>query len=69
LQKFSKIIRPHIQSELDLEIIKTLDKLYINVRYPGDLGLLPEDKPTLTAAQEFYQFAKDIYQQVEHALT
>ena len=42
-----------------------LDDLYIDSRYPGDLGLLPNGKPTLTDAEEFYEFAKDVYNKVK----
>ena len=27
--------------EMDLQLLKTLDSLYIEARYPGELGLLP----------------------------
>lgn len=45
-----------------------LDELYIDSRYPGDFGLLPEGKPTLEDAQEFYRFAKNIYSTVQNTL-
>ena len=44
--------------------LDTLNQLYINSRYPGDMGLLPYGKPTLEDAQEFYEFAQDIFNQV-----
>ena len=33
----------------------------IDSRYPGDMGLLPEGKPTLVDANEFYTFAKNVF--------
>ncbi|MDD2781857.1 HEPN domain-containing protein [Sulfuricurvum sp.] len=45
-----------------------LDELYIDSRYPGDFGLLPNGKPTLEDAQEFYRFAKSIYLTVQNTL-
>jgi len=45
-----------------------LDELYIDSRYPGDFGLLPNGKPTLEDAQEFYMFAKSIYAIVQKTL-
>jgi len=46
----------------------TNDKLYIDARYPGNLGLLPKGKPTLADAQQFYEFAQKIYQNVKKSL-
>ncbi len=45
-----------------------LDELYIDSRYPGDFGLLPNGKPTLEDAQEFYMFAKSIFLTVQNTL-
>jgi HEPN domain-containing protein len=41
-----------------------LDKLYIDARYPGDLGLLPEGKPSIEQAQKFFDYARTVYAQV-----
>ena len=41
------------------------DILVIEGRYPGDFGLLPDGKPTLFEAKEFYSFAKNIYGKVK----
>ena len=41
-----------------------LDSLYIDARYPGDFGLLPDGKPTLDDAQAFYNFAEKIFKNI-----
>jgi len=46
-------------------IISELDRLYIDARYPGDLGLMPDGKPTLVEAKIYYQEAQKIIRQVE----
>ncbi len=38
-----------------------LDDLYIDARYPGDFGLLPNGQPTLENAKEFYEFAEKVF--------
>jgi hypothetical protein len=38
-----------------------LDQLYIDARYPGELGLLPHGKPTIVESQKFYLLAKQVY--------
>lgn len=48
----------------DDELIQLLDGLYIESRYPGDMGLLPYGKPTLKDAQTFHNFAKNVFEQV-----
>ncbi len=46
------------------ELLQLLDKLYIDARYPGDLGLLPYGKPTLEDVMEFYEFALSFFRKV-----
>lgn len=65
LQRLYKSIEKQIDLNIDMQLIKMLDKLYISSRYPGDLGLLPEGKPTLEDVKEFFDFAKDIYIQIK----
>ena len=48
----------------DNQIVNKLDKLYIDSRYPGDMGLLPYGKPTLEDAREFYNFALEVFEKV-----
>ena len=53
-----------ISLNIDVDILTDFDDLYINARYPGDLGLLPNGKPTIENAQEFYQVAKYVFDTV-----
>ena len=50
--------------EIDSDLLLTLDGLYIELRYPGEFGLLPDGKPSLNDAQLFYDFAVSIYETV-----
>ncbi len=50
--------------QLDKNMLKTLDELYIDSRYPGDMGLLPYGKPTIEDSEEFYRFAKEVFKKV-----
>jgi len=49
---------------VDDELVKILDELYIDSRYPGNFGLLPHGKPTLVEAREFYDFANEVFARV-----
>ena len=50
--------------DLDEEIMFVLDGLYIESRYPGDMGLLPHGKPSIDDAKEFYAFANSVFDKV-----
>lgn len=50
--------------QLDFDLLTKVGELYIESRYPGDFGLLPDGKPTLEDAQEFYRFARGVYETV-----
>ena len=41
--------------------------LYTEARYPTDLGLLPEGKPSLEKANEFYEYARNIYKKISES--
>lgn len=43
------------------DLLEELNELYIESRYPGSLGLLPNGKPSMNRANEFFQLAQNIY--------
>jgi len=45
LSKLFELCVPYISVPIDDDIIIALDSLYIESRYPGEFGLLPEGKP------------------------
>jgi len=49
-----------IGEDLDMSLLKTLDALYIDARYPGELGLLPDGRPTIEDARRFYESSREI---------
>ncbi len=51
--------------EIDDDLILMLDDLYIDSRYPGDFGLLPNGNPTIEDAKTFYKLAEDIHNQIK----
>ncbi len=65
LIKIEKII-PFPVNDL---IISELDRLYIDSRYPGDLGLMPHGKPSLEEAEMYYLEALEIKRQAEAFLS
>ena len=53
---------------VDEDLLERLNQLYIEARYPGERGLLPEGKPSREEAHRFRQFAQSIHEQVRRAL-
>jgi HEPN domain-containing protein len=47
--------------ELDLRTLQVLNDLYVDARYPGELGLLPHGRPSPDDARQFYEFATEVY--------
>jgi HEPN domain-containing protein len=60
-------LHTRIKDYLDIKdenILEDLNELYIDSRYPGDMGLLPYGKPTIVDAKEFYEFANSVFDRV-----
>lgn len=53
------------QFDFDEDKLGLLNKLYLDSRYPGDLGLLPNGKPSIEVAKEFQKLAKEIYERIK----
>lgn len=50
---------------LQEDMLDTLNEIYTEARYPGDMGLLPHGKPTIAEAKNFHLFAKGVVQKVK----
>ncbi len=55
------MIKNNVTLDVDTDVLTDFDALYIDARYPGDLGLLPDGKPSLEDAQGFYELALNIF--------
>ncbi len=51
------------------ELIQLLDKLYIDARYPGEFGLLPQGKPTTQEVATFYRLARRLHRLVKERIS
>lgn len=61
-----KKIEELINFEIDIELLILTDKVYIETRYPSDMGMLSDGKPSLEEAKELYHFADDIFQKTKN---
>lgn len=61
LETLYNIVKERIPLKRDTDILIILDQLYIDARYPGEFGLLPNGKPSVSEGNEFFSFAKEIF--------
>ena len=65
LVQLSGLVKSHYDIIQDLEMLERLDAVYTESRYPDDIGMLPYGKPTIEDAKCFYDFAREVYQQIK----
>ncbi|MDO3377858.1 HEPN domain-containing protein [Geoalkalibacter halelectricus] len=61
-------VEDFVGAVMDLPLLKTLDSLYIEARYPGELGLLPSGRPKLDDARKFQEYASWVFETVSERL-
>lgn len=47
--------------ESETILLGIINEVYIDARYPGDLGLLPHGKPTIAEVESFISFCESIF--------
>ncbi len=65
LARLLEIVAPKMSFEVEAVWIEKLDKLYVDARYPAELGLLPNGKPTLGDARRFGDLARTVFTAVQ----
>ena len=63
-EKINKILNFNI----DVNLLRKTDSVYIETRYPLDIGILPDGKPSIAEAKELYNFANYIFQNTKKML-
>lgn len=63
--KSHDLIRLQLQSELtfdpsETKLLGIINEVYIDSRYPGDMGLLPHGKPTISEIETFIHFSETL---------
>ncbi|MCK4662413.1 MAG: HEPN domain-containing protein [Bacteroidales bacterium] len=64
LFKLHSIIANYLSFKVDLDQLEILDSIYTSSRYPGEIGLIANGKPSTAQVQEMYEFAKQIYENI-----
>jgi len=57
-----------ISIEIEEDVLDEINAVYIETRYPSDLGLIPNGIPGVETIAIFYAFAESIYKQVSKLL-
>lgn len=57
LLKLHAMIEDYVNIDIDVDRLEALNEVYTDARYPVDVGLLPDGKPSQVRAKEFYEFA------------
>lgn len=64
--KSHDLLRLQLNANIQLKepetmLLGIINEVYIDARYPGDLGLLPHGKPTITEIEAFILFCDKIF--------
>lgn len=57
-------VRNFLKLDVDIETIKMLNEIYIDSRYPSEIGMEGVNIPSIQTAQLFYQETRKIYQSI-----
>ena len=68
LIKLNGMIKEIKDLDIDEKKLITINEVYIESRYPGELGLMPDSIPTNEQAMEFIEFAKEVKEIINNEL-
>jgi len=55
-------------SESEITLLATINEVYIDARYPGDMGLMPHGKPTPSEAEKFIKLTESLLNRVREEI-
>jgi HEPN domain-containing protein len=62
-------IKEIVDLELDEDLLSMVNDIYLEARYPGEIGLLDDGSmPTIEQANRFFTFAKEIEAKIKNEL-
>jgi len=63
-------IKEIVDLELDEDLLSMVNDIYLEARYPGEIGLLDDGSmPTVEQANQFFVFAKEIEAKIKNELS
>jgi len=64
LRLYGLIEESGVKLNIDEDILDSINAVYIESRYPSDIGLIPEGKPKTSTIKTFYNLSESIYSQI-----
>jgi HEPN domain-containing protein len=64
-----KLVADFQLTDAETALLSILNEVYIDARYPGDLGLLPNGKPTISEIDTFIQYCETLLDTAKLRLT
>jgi len=62
-------IKEIINLDIDEDLLSTVNDIYLESRYPGEIGLLDDGSmPTIEQANQFFVFAKEVETKIKNEL-
>lgn len=55
-------------SKAETNLLEIINEVYIDSRYPGDFGLLPQGKPTTEEVKDFIEFCEKLFVKLKDSL-
>ncbi|MDP3915003.1 MAG: HEPN domain-containing protein [Bacteroidota bacterium] len=68
LLRLYKLVLEFIDPLDDILLLKIINEAYIDTRYPGEIGLLPDGAPSKKEASVFVEFTKLVFFTVKNRL-
>jgi HEPN domain-containing protein len=68
LERLYSLAREHWHLELDEDALRLIGSLYLNSRYPAEVGLLPSGRPTESEAHGFIVYAEEVMNRITRLL-
>ena len=69
LTKLYGTIEQFINFPIDIKMLQKADTIYTVSRYPADIGLLPQGKPSGELAKSLYEFAKYVFEESRNMIS
>jgi HEPN domain-containing protein len=69
LLKLLAFAKANVYVDVLEESISYINETYIDARYPGDVGLLPDGVPSTEMAKKFYEITESVYNKIYLLLT
>jgi len=61
LTRLFGVVQSTINFDVDSDLLQKADNLYTTSRYPSDMGLMPNGKPSAELAKQLLEFAQSVY--------